>query len=120
MLWFCLSLNLELCALREDVLVLVYYIRDTQMYFTSSFCLHYLEFGTCSHSWLEYGASCYQMNRDTKSQLSASRSCQSLGGDLVDIDNNVEQAFVASQVVASNAWIGRLQAFVVSKSIFRA
>ncbi|CAB4041304.1 Hypothetical predicted protein, partial [Paramuricea clavata] len=62
------------------------------------------EFGTCPFSWIEYGMSCYQLNKDTKSNYRAASTCQRSGGDLTNIDTNVEQAFILT-ILIDKTWI---------------
>ena len=50
--------------------------------------------------------SCYQLNKDTTSNFWAAIRCQRSGGDLTNIDNNVEQAFIFTRFKDSTAWIG--------------
>ncbi len=50
--------------------------------------------------------SCYQINNDATSHYSATRTCQSSGGELIDIDSNVEQAFISTKV-DKYTWIGK-------------
>ncbi|CAB3996190.1 Hypothetical predicted protein, partial [Paramuricea clavata] len=64
------------------------------------------EFGSCQSSWMEYGMSCYQINKDTKSHTYAASACQLSGGDLINIDTNVEQAFISTKNKAQ-PWIGK-------------
>ena len=75
-------------------------------HFISFLHLLYLEFGSCQSSWMEYGMSCYQINKDTKSHTYAASTCQLSGGDLINIDTNVEQAFISTKNKAK-AWIGK-------------
>jgi hypothetical protein len=50
--------------------------------------------------------SCYQINEDRKSHYTATYTCQSSGGELIDIDTNVEQAFISTKL-KDQAWIGK-------------
>ena len=51
--------------------------------------------------------SCYQINTDAKLHYNADLACQKLGGDLVDITSNVEQAYIATKVKVPLALIGK-------------
>lgn len=69
-----------------------------------------VEFGVCLKNWIEYGMSCYQFNKDSRSYYLAQRRCQSSGGDLVNIGSNVEQAFITTwhlKYKLVRPWIGK-------------
>ncbi|XP_028395191.1 uncharacterized protein LOC114519267 isoform X2 [Dendronephthya gigantea] len=64
------------------------------------------EFGACPFGWFGFGKSCYQINKDMKSVYYASRECKNAGGDLMNIDTNVEQAFILTKKDVADSWFG--------------
>ncbi|XP_076467041.1 low affinity immunoglobulin epsilon Fc receptor-like [Babylonia areolata] len=71
--------------------------------------------GECPTGWTAHGRSCYVFLPDRLTWLDAKVLCQSVHGDIVEIETPGENSFVKTLLNdhnAANAWIG-LQDFVV-------
>ncbi|XP_016524558.1 CD209 antigen-like protein E isoform X2 [Poecilia formosa] len=60
---------------------------------------------TCPAGWRMFSCSCYLLSTTTGSWDNARADCRSRGGDLVVINDGVEQIFVRA-LIKTSAWIG--------------
>ncbi|XP_025099619.1 C-type lectin domain family 7 member A-like [Pomacea canaliculata] len=64
---------------------------------------------SCPDSWTSYGSSCYYFTSQLLTCIEAASHCVQLGGNLVEINNLIEEIYVRTTLTSLNvlqAWIG--------------
>nr|XP_006132086.1 C-type lectin domain family 4 member G isoform X1 [Pelodiscus sinensis] len=85
---------------RDDIRAQAYQILDTIQKGKNSNC------SICPANWLLYAGTCYYFSTERKHWSYAKQACTDQGGQLIIIDNEQEQEFLAKNAKGKQYWIG--------------
>ncbi|XP_017289363.1 CD209 antigen-like protein C [Kryptolebias marmoratus] len=75
--------------------------------------------GKCPDQWKRFGCSCYFKSTQWKSWSESRKDCQERGADLVIINTEEEQTFVAELSMNGESWIGLMGQWIQWKSDYQ-